>query len=99
MNNIKISLQEVQNCQKQIESLNERIYLLLTDMKNQMNNLNASWISDSANTIRARFNQFANRFDTQKETIDAYAKFLALTISSYDNLETTINANASNTNI
>lgn len=99
MNNIKISLQEVQNCQKQIENLNERIYVLLSDMKNQMNNLNTTWISDSANTIRARFNQFSARFDTQRETIDAYAKFLALTISSYDNLETTINANASSTHI
>ncbi|MCI5774472.1 MAG: pore-forming ESAT-6 family protein [Erysipelotrichaceae bacterium] len=98
MNSIKISLQEVQNCQKQIESLNERIYTLLTDMKNQMNSLNASWISDSANTIRTRFNQFANRFDVQKETINAYAKFLELTVSSYDNLETTINANASSAN-
>ncbi len=99
MNNIKISLQEVQNCQKQIENLNERIYGLLIDMKNQMNSLNASWISDSANTIKTRFNQFSARFDTQRETIDAYAKFLALTISSYDNLETTINTNASNTHI
>ena len=99
MNNIKISLQEVQNCQKQIENLNERIYGLLNDMKNQMNSLNASWVSDSANTIKARFNQFSARFDTQRETIDAYVKFLALTISSYDNLETTINTNASNTHI
>ena len=39
MNNIKISLQEVQNCQKQIENLNERIYGLLIDMKNQMNRI------------------------------------------------------------
>ena len=66
MNGIKISLQEVVNCQKQIESLNIKIYDLLNDMKNQMNGLNVSWVSDSANTIRDRFNQFSNRFEIQK---------------------------------
>lgn len=99
MNNIKISLQEVQNCQKQIELLNQKIYTLLTEIKTNMNNLNAVWISDSANTIRARFNQFATRFDVQKETINAYAKFLELTVNSYDNLESTINSNAQSTHI
>ena len=37
MNGIKISLQEVVNCQKQIESLNIKIYDLLNDMKNLLN--------------------------------------------------------------
>lgn len=99
MNNIKISLQEVSNCQKQIEALNQKIYTLLIEIKTNMNNLNAVWISDSANTIRTRFNQFSNRFDIQKETINAYAKFLELTVNSYDNLESTINSNAQSTHI
>ena len=99
MNGIKISLQEVVNCQKQIESLNIKIYDLLNDMKNQMNGLNVSWVSDSANTIRDRFNQFSNRFEMQKETINNYVKFLDMTVNSYDSLEQTINTNASQTNI
>ena len=99
MNGIKISLQEVVNCQKQIESLNIKIYDLLNDMKNQMNGLNVSWVSDSANTIRDRFNQFSNRFKIKKETINNYVKFLDMTVNSYDSLEQTINTNASQTNI
>ena len=99
MNGIKISLQEVVNCQKQIESLNIKIYDLLNDMKNQMNGLNVSWVSDSANTIRDRFNQFSNRFEIQMETINNYVKFLDMTVNSYDSLEQTINTNASQTNI
>ena len=99
MNGIKISLQEVVNCQKQIESLNIKIYDLLNDMKNQMNGLNVSWVSDSANTIRDSFNQFSNRFEIQKETINNYVKFLDMTVNSYDSLEQTINTNASQTNI
>ena len=99
MNGIKISLQEVVNCQKQIESLNIKIYDLLNDMKNQMNGLNVSWVSDSANTIRDRFNQFSNSFEIQKETINNYVKFLDMTVNSYDSLEQTINTNASQTNI
>ena len=99
MNGIKISLQEVVNCQKQIESLNIKIYDLLNDMKNQMNGLNVSWVSDSANTIRDRFNQFSNRFEIQKENINNYVIFLDMTVNSYDSLEQTINTNASQTNI
>ena len=99
MNGIKISLQEVVNCQKQIERLNIKIYDLLNDMKNQMNGLNLSWVSDSANTIRDLFNQFSNRFEIQKETINNYVKFLDMTVNSYDSLEQTINTNASQTNI
>lgn len=67
---------------------------LLIRMKNDMNETNVSWISDGGETIRARFNQFAARFDNQKETIDSYAKFLDMTVSSYDSLETTITSNA-----
>ncbi len=95
MDNIKISLAEVSNCSQVIRTLNQKMYDLLITMKKEMNDLNGSWISESGETIRQRFNQFATKFDIQKETIDSYSKFLDLTVSSYDSLETTINANAS----
>ncbi len=71
------------------------MYELLMNMKKEMDNTNISWISEAGETIRSRFNQFAARFDRQKEIIDTYAKFLDMTVSSYDTLETTINSNAS----
>lgn len=96
MENIKISLAEVSNCAQAIRTLNEKMYEQLQMIKKDMNDLNSTWISESAETIRAKFNGFANRFETQKDTIDSYGKFLDLTVSSYDSLETSINANASN---
>lgn len=95
MNNLKISLAEVSECAGRIRVLNQQMYDLLTEMKREMNGTNVSWISEAAETIRSRFNQFAMRFDIQKETIDAYARFLDMTVSSYDTLETTITSNAS----
>lgn len=99
MNSINISLDAVSNCKDQISSLNNRIFDTLNDLKTEMNSIHAGWISDSATTILNRFNQFSNRFDVQKSTIDAYAKFLEMTVSSYETLEQTINSNASSTNI
>ncbi len=96
MDNIKISLAEVSNCSQLIRTINQRMYEQLQMIKKDINELNSTWISESAETIRSKFNMFANRFDMQKETIDSYSKFLDLTVSSYDSLETSINANASN---
>ncbi|MBQ1468915.1 MAG: pore-forming ESAT-6 family protein [Solobacterium sp.] len=95
MNNLKISLAEVSECASRIRILNQTMYELLMNMKKEMDNTNISWISEAGETIRSRFNQFAARFDQQKEIIDTYAKFLDMTVSSYDTLETTINSNAS----
>lgn len=98
MDNIKISLAEVSECSKKISVLNDKMYDQLQTIKKEMNDLSSSWISESCETIREKFNMFANKFDLQKENILAYAKFLDLTVSSYDSLEISINANASNFN-
>lgn len=95
MDQIKISLAEVSECASRIRTQNQSMYEILNEMKKEMNHLNVSWLSDSGDTIRNRFNQFSNRFETQKETIDSYARFLDMTVLSYDTLENTINSNAS----
>ena len=95
MNNINISLAEVSECASRIRILNQAMYEHLNAMRKEMNSLNVSWLSESGETIRQKFNQFAGRFDSQKEQIDSYARFLDQTVSSYDSLETTINSNAS----
>ena len=94
MDNLRISFAQVSECAARIRACNQQMYEDLNRMKKDMNQTNASWISDGAEAIRGRFNQFAARFDTQKETIDTYARFLDRTVESYDTLETTITSNA-----
>lgn len=95
MANIQISLQEVQDTANQLRSLNMLMNEELNAMKSEMNRLDSSWISDGSLEIRNKFNLFSSRFEKQKETINQYAKFLDLAVSSYDTLETTITSNAS----
>ena len=95
MANIQISLQEAQDTANQLRSLNMLMDEELNAMKSEMNRLVSSWISDGSLEIRNKFNLFSSRFEKQKETINQYAKFLDLAVSSYDTLETTITSNAS----
>lgn len=95
MDSIQISLQEVSNAASRISSLNRQIYDLLQAMKKDMNSLDATWISDGGNEIRMRFNLFSARFDSQRDVIDSYVRFLEITVSSYDSLEMAITGNAS----
>ena len=95
MANIQISLQEVQDTANQLRSLNMLMDEELNAMKSEMNRLDSSWISDGSIEIRNKFNLFSSRFEKQKGTINEYAKFLDLAVSSYDTLETTITSNAS----
>ncbi|MBR2759573.1 MAG: pore-forming ESAT-6 family protein [Solobacterium sp.] len=94
MDSLKISLAEVTECASRIRSCNQQMFEDLNKMKREMNNTNASWISEGGEAIRSRFNQFAASFEIQKETIDTYARFLDRTVESYDTLETTITSNA-----
>lgn len=95
MATIHISLKEVQDTANQLRSLNMLMDEELNAMKSEMNRLDSSWISDGSLEIRNKFNLFSSRFEKQKETINQYAKFLDLAVSSYDTLETTITSNAS----
>lgn len=95
MEELKISLAEVSECASKIRNFNQMMYEQLTLMKKDINDTNASWISDAGEAIRNRFNQFSTRFETQKEQIDSYAKFLDQTVDHYNTLESTIHSNAS----
>lgn len=95
MNQIRISLNEVSTTADTIRSINESLYDDLMQIRQQVTSLDSYWQSDTSDTVRSRFQQFSTRFDTQKEVINAYVKFLEFTVSSYDSLESTLNANAS----
>lgn len=98
MEHIKITLPEVSNLASQIRLINEEMYDVLVNAEKLMEELNGVWISDGASTIFMRFKNFTRRFTEEKETIETYARFLDHTVSSYDSLETTIEANASSFN-
>ncbi len=95
MDGIKIQLAAVSDAAQMLRAQNQTLYDLLQQMKKQMNDLSAVWISDGSEAIRARFMAFSNQFDVQKEVIERYAQFLDRTVSSYDSIESTIAANAS----
>lgn len=95
-NQIKITMPEVSNTATQMRSLNAELDDVLKHISNMMNELSSVWDSEGAETIVARFRNFANRFVVESETIEDYCKFLDLTAQTYDSLESTITANASN---
>lgn len=92
---IKISLAEVTSTASQIRTLNQNLNARLEDIKREMNNLASSWDSDASNTIRSNFNAMQPQFDTFREIVDSYAKFLDNTVTNYNTAETQINQNAS----
>ena len=94
MDNLKISLAGVKDTSGAIRVCNEQIYSALIEAKKQMNDLAMVWQSDGSEAIRQRFNQFAAQFETQKQFIESYARFLDTAVSSYDTLEATIQNNA-----
>lgn len=94
MDQISISLNEVSDTASRIRQLNQLMYDDLSEMRKEMNLLSGTWISEGSEEIRSRFAMFANRFDRQKTVIDEYARFLELTVSSDDSLESAITGNA-----
>lgn len=96
MNEIKITLSEVSSTANQIRTLNKSLDETLSYVTKLMNELNGVWQSDGEETLLQRFTHFSSRFIDESETIESYAAFLDNTVSSYDSLESTITANASN---
>lgn len=99
MGEIDIQTGNVNDVSTQIRNLNAAIYDLLQKMKNDMNSLQGTWISDGSEEIRSRFNTMANRFETQKQIIDSYAGHLELVAENYDTLESVITGNASSMDV
>ncbi len=94
MEGISISLGEVSRTSGTIRTLNQGLSAKLEEMKNEMNNLAASWQSDASESIRNRFNALAPKFEEYFNVVESYSKFLDMTVTSYDAAETSINNNA-----
>jgi WXG100 family type VII secretion target len=92
---IKVSLGEVSKTAGSIRTINTSLSARLEEIKKEMNALSSTWQSDAANTIRNNFNALAPRFEEYKNIVESYAKFLDITVTSYDQAESAINNNAS----
>ena len=90
---IKISLGEVSATAGAIRTLNTSLNDKL--LEKQMNDLASTWQSPAGETIREKFNSLVPAFENYKQIIEAYAKFLDNTVSSYEATESQIQNNAS----
>lgn len=91
---IHIALEEVRETAGEIQRLSTEMDNSLQAIKQEMDALQNTWISEGASEIQERFQTFARRFAQQKEEIDSYVRFLYMTASSYDALESSIKNNA-----
>lgn len=96
MDELKISLSDVSSTATQIRNYNSKLDETLSYVNKIMNELNSIWYSEGEETLLGRFQRFSQKFLNESEIIENYARFLDETVSSYDSLESTIVANASN---
>lgn len=94
MEQIKISLNEVSDLACDIRRINENLNDVLEYVRSEMKSLSNIWDSDGSDMIRQRFEYFSRKFSEEKDTIEAYAKFLDHTVATYSSLESTISKNA-----
>ena len=95
MPDIKITFEEVRTKTKQIRNDNATLTDTLNSIRQTINNLESQWTSDTSDTIRAKITGMQPKFDTYKEVIESYAKFLDNTVAQYEGTESTLNSNAS----
>ena len=95
MEQIHIELAEVTKTAQEVRRCNTQLEQELMTMRKYMNELQSTWNSPAAETIRAKFNHMVPIFENYREVIENYAKFLDVTVSGYETCENTIKQNAS----
>lgn len=94
MPDIKITFEEVRSKTQKIRNHNEKLTDTLLQIKSAINALEAEWTSDTSDTIRSKISGMQPKFDTYKEVIESYAKFLDNTVVRYEGTEGTLRSNA-----
>lgn len=95
MADIKITFSELRGKTAELRRHNDTLTTTLQDIKSAINALESQWTSDTSDTIRSKINAMQPKFDTYKEVIESYAKFLDNTVAQYEQTEGTLNSNAS----
>lgn len=94
MPDIKITFSEVRTKTQQIRTHNDKLSETLQQIKSIINALESEWTSDTSDTIRAKITGMQPKFDSYKEVIESYAKFLDNTVEQYETTESTLQSNA-----
>lgn len=94
MPDMKITFAEVRAKATQMRNYNDTLTETLITIKNAINGLESQWTSDTSDTIRAKITAMQPKFDSYKEVIESYAKFLDNTVAQYETTENTLNTNA-----
>lgn len=94
MPDIKITFQEVREKTKKIRNHNDKLTDTLMEIKSIINALEAEWTSDTSDTLRSKITAMQPKFDSYKEVIESYAKFLDNTVERYEGTESTLQTNA-----
>lgn len=95
MDKILITLAEVSKTAQEVRRLNTQMDQQLMQMRKDMDVLANTWVSPASDTIRTRFHQMAPIFQNYRDIVNSYATFLDHTVTSYENVETNINQQAS----
>ena len=95
METIKITIEEVENTAEKIRVIREILNETLEEIRHEINALDSVWMSEASEALKEQFLNFSNRFPMYKETIDSYARFLVMTVQTYQNVEASIRSNAS----
>lgn len=94
MADIKITFAEVRTKTQQIRNHNKILDETLTQIKNAINQLESDWTSDTSDTIRSKITEMQGKFDSHKDVIESYAKFLDYMVAEYEKTEGTLQSNA-----
>ena len=94
MPDIKITFAEVRAKNQQIRKHNQTLDDTLKQIKNIINALEADWTSDTSDTIRSKITGMQPKFDSYREVIESYAKFLDNTVEQYETTEGTLQTTA-----
>lgn len=91
---IKISTQVLADTAQKISTINNALDEKLASINREMNNLESTWKSDGARTIREKMNALKPTFEEYKREVESYAEFLRSTAQKYEITESVIQSNA-----
>lgn len=90
---IQISSDDVINYANQLKALEAEVSSIFNEVRNRMNNMNASWSSPASQALINQFNSLRPVFDSYVRALDDYAVYLNRTAITYQENEQTLQAN------
>lgn len=94
MEQLQVTLASLTQTASSIRSQNQQLTNYLYEISGIMNQLSTGWKSPASEKIRARFQSMLPIFDNYQAIVESYAKFLDQTVSTYQSMETQLNASA-----